>query len=105
MEPRRLTSNRLSSKERESRKLPRVRQRCMSELLLVALSGFHLIDMEENKVHNELPQQTLEFQDVVKRWAAMRVDWPREGHLFDRKKWTQVVDLGLLDAELDGGTI
>jgi acyl-CoA dehydrogenase len=53
----------------------------------------------------ELQPQTREIERNVSEWARDRAAWPRDNHVFSRDRWREVVNLGILSVEQDGGTI
>jgi alkylation response protein AidB-like acyl-CoA dehydrogenase len=52
-----------------------------------------------------LPDQTRSIERNVRDWALAHAAWPRDNHVFARDRWREVVELGILSAEQNGGTI
>lgn len=52
-----------------------------------------------------LPAETHEIQRNIRDWAASRARWRVDNHVFDRARWQELVDLGVLTVEQDGGTV
>jgi len=53
----------------------------------------------------DLPEQTRAIEQNVREWALAHATWPRDNHVFARDRWREVVELGILNVEQNGGTI
>jgi alkylation response protein AidB-like acyl-CoA dehydrogenase len=51
-----------------------------------------------------IPEDTRQIQQNVRSWAAAHASWRVDNHLFDRDRWQELVELGVLSVEREGGT-